>query len=236
MNIVYAMTRQVYHWILPSLRSLAEHNPEARVFILAEDDQLPFETPLPVDVINIREQTYFSRDSVNYGNPYKYVNLLKVHYPSILPVDIALHLDIDTIICDDLTELFETDLTGKWVGAVNEDSSGVRQFGGDVYVNMGVALLNLEQMRKDHAEEPLHDYLSTIRTLYADQDAWNKIAVPAGKVQLVDVRWNEGLPTGVTDHPGICHYACFWDWWYRRDMPHVDYLDRYKGTGSCHDY
>ena len=48
MNIVYAMTRNVYEKILPSLRSLAETNPKATVYILCEDDKLPFKTPLPV--------------------------------------------------------------------------------------------------------------------------------------------------------------------------------------------
>ena len=32
MNIVYSLTHHVYQWILPSLRSLAEHNPEAKVY------------------------------------------------------------------------------------------------------------------------------------------------------------------------------------------------------------
>ena len=41
MNIVYAMTHHVYDWILPSLRSLAEHEPDANVYILAEHDELP---------------------------------------------------------------------------------------------------------------------------------------------------------------------------------------------------
>ena len=52
MNIVYAMTHHVYEWILPSVRSLAETNPDANVYILAEDDKLPFKLPMKAKVIN----------------------------------------------------------------------------------------------------------------------------------------------------------------------------------------
>ena len=82
MNIVYAMTHHVYWWILPSIRSLAEHEPDARVFILAEDDELPFELPMPAEIINISGQEYFPQSGVNYYNDFKYINLLKVRYPS----------------------------------------------------------------------------------------------------------------------------------------------------------
>ena len=85
MNIVYAITRNYYHKILPSLRSLAEHEPKAKVYILAEDDALPFDTPQKVTVINISDQHQFDH-GVNIGNRFGgYINLLKVYYPSLLP-------------------------------------------------------------------------------------------------------------------------------------------------------
>ena len=58
-NIVYAMTRAVYRWILPSLRSLAEHNPNARVFVVCEDDALPFPIPVDAEIINASGQEWF---------------------------------------------------------------------------------------------------------------------------------------------------------------------------------
>ena len=80
MNIVYAVTRNYYSKILPSLRSLAEHEPKARVYILAEDDALPFETPQKVNVINISDQHQFD-NSINIKNRFGgYINLLKVYY------------------------------------------------------------------------------------------------------------------------------------------------------------
>ena len=106
MNIVYALTRNVYDWILPSVRSLAEHESDARVFILAEDDALPFDLPMPAEVINISLQGFFPEIGAHRQEAFGgYINHLKVCYPSILPVDKVIHLDIDTIICGRLTDL-----------------------------------------------------------------------------------------------------------------------------------
>jgi Lipopolysaccharide biosynthesis proteins, LPS:glycosyltransferases len=226
MNIVYAMTHHVYEWILPSLRSLAEHHPDARVFILAEHDELPFRLPMPAEIINVSEQTYFPKGGVNYNNDFKYINLLKVRYPSILPADKVIHLDIDTIVCGPIDGLWETDLTGKWFGAVPEKQTWYRPFGPGAYYNMGVAVINLRQMREDGIEAAMQEYLNTVKQPFADQDAWNKYA--AGRAVAVDNCYNESGPTGRTEHPSIVHYCGIKDWFTRTDMPRIEYLNRYR--------
>lgn len=227
MNIVYAMTRHVYRWILPSLRSLRDTNPDARVFVLAEDDELPFSLPMKAEIINVAEQTYFPRNGVNYNNDFKYINLLKVRYPSILPVDRVIHLDIDTIICDSLNGLWETDLKGKWFGACREYRAHYRPFGDDYY-NMGVAVINLKQMKEDGIEAEMERYLNTVKQPFADQDAWNKYGLAQNKIVPIDIRWNEAIATGETSHPAIVHYCGIKDWYYRFDMPRISYLNTYR--------
>lgn len=228
MDIVYAMTHHVYEWILPSIRSLKDTNPDARVFILAEGDELPFDLPMKAEIINVTDQTYFPKSGVNYNNDFKYINLLKVRYPSILPVDKVIHLDIDTIICDSLEPLWNTNLKGKWFAAVPEVQKWYRPFG-DKYYNMGVAVINLKQMRKDGAEIPMQDYLNTVKQPFADQDAWNKYGLEADKIVPLDNRWNEALATGRTDNPGIVHYCGIKSWFTNQGMPRVEYLNKYKG-------
>ena len=227
MNIVYAMTHHVYPWILPSIRSLAEHHPDARVFLLAEDDEMPFDLPMPVEIINVSGQTWFPESGVNYNTPFKYINLLKVRYPSILPVDKVIHLDIDTIVCDDLTGMWETDLTGKLFAACPEILGTYRPFG-ETYYNMGVAVINLAQMREDGIEHLMTHYLNVIRRPFADQDAWNKYAIREDKAVALDVRWTESKPTGCTPRPAIVHYCGIGDWFTNRDMFRVSYLNRYR--------
>ncbi len=224
MNIVYAMTRNIYHKILPSLRSLAEQEPDAKVYILAEDNDLPFETPVPVTVINVSGQKYFPEDGPNYHNMFSYINLLKVCYPELMKVAKVIHLDIDTIICGSIKGLWETDVKGKLAAAVQEYQGTYRPFG-DVYYNMGVALINLAQMRKEKISGEMIEYLNTIQQPWADQDAWN---LYADRIVPLDVRYNESPKTGKTDNPAIVHYCSIGDWYENPYTDRYEYLAKYK--------
>lgn len=221
MNIVYAMTRNVYQKAWPSMRSLVEHNPKAQIYVLAEDEEV--ELPVKAKIINVRNQKYFPETGPNYHNRFSYINLLKVCYPEILKVNKVIHLDIDTIICDSLEEFWKTDVTGKWYAAVPEYRGDYKPFG-ELYYNMGVALINLAQMRKDNCVSELAGYLNTVRQPWADQDAWN---LHLEKAVTVDVRWNENQMTGETGDPAIVHYCGRPDWWENASLYRRGYLNAY---------
>ena len=226
MNIVYALTRNVYEWILPSIRSLAEHNPEARVYILCEDDALPFELPSfqRLKVINISGQKFFPDIAAHRQEAFGgYINHLKVYYPEILPCAKVIHLDIDTIIMDSLKGLWDTNINGKWFAAVPESQTWYRPYG-DTYYNMGVALINLHQMREDGICRDMGEYLMTSGRPFADQDAWNKF----GNGTKLDLRYNESMVTGKTNNPAIIHYCAIPDWWTNRQMDRWEYLAKYQ--------
>lgn len=228
MNIVYALTRNIYNWILPSLRSLAEHNPRARVFILAEDDALPFDLPIRARIINISGQKIFPDIGAHRTEAFGgYINHLKVCYSEILPCAKVIHLDVDTIICDDLSELWLTDLTDKWFAACPEAQTWYRPYG-NKYYNMGVAVLNLAQMRKEHAAAAMARYLIETDQPFADQNAWNKYGAEHGKAAAFDLRYNESRVTGKTSNPAIVHYCSIPDWWTNRKMDRREYLEKYK--------
>lgn len=224
MNIVYAMTRNVYEWIIPSLKSLKEHEPKAKVFIICEDDHIDG-LPMQCEFINVSGQQYFPEWGANYHNSFTYINLLKVCYPELLKVNKVIHLDIDTIVCDSLEGLWKTDVTGKWVAAVPEYKGRYRPFG-DTYYNMGVALLNLAQMRKDGASAKMAKYLNTVPQPYADQDAWHYFGLP-DKFTPADVRYNESTVTGMTDKPAIVHYCGYTHWYNNPALPRAGYQLKY---------
>lgn len=228
MNVVYAVTRNYYDRLLPSMRSLAEHNPKVRVFILAEDDEISVPLPLKAEIINVSDQTYFPKTSVNYNNAFTYINLLKVCYPYLLPVKKVIHLDADTIICDSLQGLWSIDVKDKWFAACNERKSNYKPFGKDYY-NMGIALINLEQMRKDKVIADMVDYLNAVWQPWADQDAWNKLGLEQDKiVEVSDIRYNECFATGYTNNPAIVHYCGIHDWWTKPDLFRIEYLRKYR--------
>ena len=227
MNIVYALTRNFYPRLLPSIRSLIEHNPDVKIYILAEDDEVP-DLPCKATVINVTGQTYFPENGPNYRNMFKYINLLKVCYPEYLPrLNKVIHLDVDTIVCDSLEGFWKTDVKGKWFAACQEVNGVYKPFG-EKYYNMGVALINLQQMRKDNVVPKMVGYLNNLRQPWADQDAWNYYALKYDKAAELDVRYNENGMTGITDSPAIVHFCGYMDWWENTRLPRHEYLEKYQ--------
>lgn len=224
MNIVYAFTINYLPKALPSIRSLMEHNPKAKLFIVTEADEV--DIPYPHTVINVTDQKWFPRTGVNYHNQFTYINLLKVVYPTLLTVNKVIHLDCDTIITESLEPLWKTDIKGKWFAACPEYKGRYHPFG-EMYYNMGVALINLAQMRKDNIEGSMVNYLNTVKQPYADQDAWNKYAIEQGKAIPIDIRYNECFATGETDNPAIVHYCGYTSWFEARDIPRRSYLEKW---------
>lgn len=228
MNIVYAMTRNVYEWAVPSIKSLAEHNPKARVFMLAEDDEFPFDLPIDVEMINVSDQTYFPNIAEHRKDAFGgYINHLKLWYSKLLPVKKVIHMDIDTIICDKLDGFWKTDVTDKWFAAVPENQTWYNPFG-DKYYNMGIALFNLAQIRKDKPQQDMTDYLLNTQQPFADQNAWNKFGYEHGKIAELNLRYNESRVTGKTDNPAVIHYCSIPDWWTNKRMERREYLDAYR--------
>lgn len=227
MNVVYAITGNYHSYIMPSIRSLVEHNPDVNLFIVTETDHV-LGLPCNAHVINISNQKLISKDSVNYNNRFTYLNLLKIYYPTLLPVDQVLHLDADTIICENLDLLDSLYMKGKWVAAVPEIQTWYKPFG-DKYYNMGVALINLEQMRKDNIEKVMGKYLSEVAQPFADQDAWNKYGIEQDKFVDLPNRYNSSIACGIVlDNPAIVHMCGYSDWWDNHNRVQQEYVERYK--------
>lgn len=226
MNVVYAVTRDYHEKIVPSVRSLVEYNKDVNLFVVTEGDDLTVDLPVKATVVNVSDQTWFGPDGINYRNRFTYINLIKVCYASLLPVDKVMHLDADTIVCDDLTPFYDTNLDGKWIAAVDETNGTYHPFG-DNYFNMGVAVINLEQIRRDNIEPDLVEYLNKVKTPWADQDAWNRYGIDQAKFVSIPVRYNENFATGETDNPAIVHYCGVTDWW-NNTRRRGEYLRRWR--------
>lgn len=228
MIVVYAMTKNLYPYFRPTLRSLLEHNNPEKVYILAETDTLLYDLPDVCEVINVSGyKKLFREDGPNFRSQFTWMAMMRAMYAEILPVDRVIQLDIDTIICDSLEPIWEIDLTGKWFAACPEYLSRYRPFG-DTYYNIGVCVFNLQQIREDGVLPVIVSLLNTAPLFCVEQDAWNYFGLKADRIAQLPVRYNETFCCGTTDNPAVVHYAGYPDWTNNRTMPRVEYLDRYR--------
>lgn len=227
MNIIYAATRNLYEPLSVTIKSLLDHNSPDMIYILAEDDELPFEIDAPHKVINVSGQLIFPETSANYNSQFTYMALMRIMYVYLLPeVDKVLQLDVDTIVCDNLRPLYDMDITDRWAACVPEYFSNYKPFHMQYY-NIGVCLYNLAQMRKENVVPLMVQDLNINRYMCLEQDILNKYGAPLNKLVPVPSRYNECFCCGYSDNPAVIHYAGFPDWWTNKDIPKREYLDRY---------
>ena len=220
MKVCYAATRNIYHKLIPAMRSLLEHN-DAEIIVLAEDIALPFD--IPCKVINVSGQTTFNE--LNTNTNFTWMTLMRLLLPDLTDYNKILYLDVDTIVCEDLSLLWQLNMGNRWWAAVEEAIGWWRPFGMP-YFNAGVSLYNLDQMRKDNVVSMLVEDLNTVRYPFPDQDVINKFAVPY-KVIPLTTRYNESFCCGYTDNPAIIHYAGYGDWYENKSVFRHEYLEKY---------
>ena len=226
MNVIYSGTRNLYPAMRGAILSLIAHNPDVKIYVLAEDDDLPFRIPCEHEIINVSRQGFFPADNPNMKSQFTYMAMLRVCTPEIILDDRVIQLDVDTIVCESLLPIWEIDLTGKWLAWCPEHFGRWKPFG-PKYYNFGVAVLNLAQMRMDHATPQLVKALNSIQYPFIDQDVMNQFAVPDKTVDL-PVRFNECFCCGWSEHPAIVHYAGYPDWYTSNASPRWWYREKYK--------
>ena len=223
---VYAGTRNVYGDIETALKSLLYNTKVDRVYLLTEDDELPFSAELPeyVKVINVANQTYIRKDSPNYDTPWTYMALVRAALTKILPdEDRVLSLDIDTIVDKNIGELLDVDMNGCYIAGVNEpEKQGFPQ----PYVNCGVLVMDLRLLRE--IDDKILHSLNTEYTFANEQDVFNKMC--RGRIKLLPSRYNASSFSAPCGDPKIIHFAGIGEHlpWSRRRWQDSPLVQKYK--------
>ena len=215
--VVYGVTRNIYEKLRPSIRSLNEKTRIDRIYILTEDDALPFRIPENARVLNVSGQGYFRENGPNYRSLWTWMVLMKTALTKILPDEKrVLWLDADTIINDDIGGLFEMDISGKYIGgAIETLKTGAN---GKPYINAGVLFMNLEELR-DGTDDRIISGLNDKWYPYPEQDILNEIC--QGKILEIPSDYNVNAFTEKTEAVKIRHYAADPGWY---DRPEVKKL------------
>ena len=193
-NIMYAGNTGVFDGMLSSVISLVKFNPEPiNVYILTMDlsDENEKYQPITQDQCNviksILKQTnpqsncclidlterFRADGNLTCGERFTPYSMLRLYADEIpmLP-DKVLYLDTDTLILDSLADLFATDLQDYEYGACR-DYVGRWFFGYD-YINSGVLLMNLPQIRKTSLMKKARQMCVEKKLFLSDQDALNR--------------------------------------------------------------
>ncbi len=205
MNIVFCINNQYADKAAVVMTSVLDHHRSDTVhfYILSSDlsdDNLAIlrkvarqatvdRIDIPAD--RVRDLTV----NIAYISPETYY---RYFIAEVLPqADRALYLDTDLIVKGNLTGLYQTDLTGYDLAGVEDMfirdkgyKSDIGLTSSDVYVNGGVLLMNLDQMRTDRVGQKCVEQTKALtgKILYQDQDIINLVC--RGKIKAVDSIYN----------------------------------------------
>lgn len=194
-NIFYSGNKKVFDMILTSIVSILNHTNEAlNIYILTMDLQEinPKYIPINENQISylntlVKEKNTKSQVSsidmkeVYTANPFTDINNLNLFTPYALlrlfadKVDLPekiIYLDVDTIVNNDIKELFDIDITDYEMGVVRDvfiwGMKNKRK-----YFNSGVLLMNLKKIKETKYLEKARNLCNSKKMLFLDQDALN---------------------------------------------------------------
>jgi hypothetical protein len=173
--VVYCGTYDVYMNMVASCKSLLCNTPVDKVYFLIEDDTFPYDIPDIVTTINVKNQTYFPADGPNYNNSWTWMCMIRAAFPEIFSqYKKILSLDIDVVISDNVSDLWDYDISDYYLAGVPERQRQ-KSTSDPLYINFGVVMMNLDKLRRDNIQPKLIDALNTRKLGCPEQDAYNNI-------------------------------------------------------------
>lgn len=196
-NLLYAGNEGVFDGLLISLLSALRHTSEpitAYVMTMDLTEQNPKYTPIrtestdfldriskeynennSVRLIDVgalyKEKMLHSPNALTSYTPYTFLRLFADKLPE-LPEKL-LYLDTDTVVCDDLSSLYNTDISGYELAASLDHYGKI--FMGINYFNAGVLLLNLKKIKETGLFEKTVAKCAVKKIFLPDQTALNRL-------------------------------------------------------------
>ena len=192
-NILLCGNKKVFDGALTELISITNKTKEAitcyiftmdvsRIkedYICIEDKQIEFlnevvksknkeNKVIKVDITNLYEKEFGNcKNETAYCTPYTLLRLLADLIPNI--PDKLLYLDIDMMAGDDISKLYNIDVSEYEYAAVREKYG--RWLIRPDYINAGMLLLNMKKIKETGLLEKARNLIRTKKMLFADQDA-----------------------------------------------------------------
>ena len=221
---VMACTKNYYKYLYTWVSSITKNNFYKKIYLIIEDDKLnlPFTN---IEYININKIP-LNENGLNYNTGYTKASLARLYLADLLPnEDVVLYLDTDLLVIDNVTELFDLNLSDYYMAGVIDQGAKTNLMTPNIdvdkehYINSGVCLFNLEKIRKDNITKKLDEYVNTNKLFYPDQDTLNVIF--KDKILFLNNKYNSSLFTGEATNFKIYHWAGSKENWVY-DREHAD--------------
>jgi len=158
---------------------------------------LGFEESCQINFIDLKDKF----NNINLGNYITYAAYFRIMLPSLLPdLEKIIYIDTDTLIRQDLRELWNFDIGENYIAAVPNYYGGVAQrkkcwrvgfLTTDFYINSGVMLMNLKEWRASGIEQKCLAKIgdrNLCKIEKGDQVILNFVCYP--KIAFLPCKWN----------------------------------------------
>lgn len=172
----------------------------------------PENSVIKIDVTDLYEKEFGRcKNESAYCTPYTLLRLLADLVPEI--PDKILYLDIDMMAGDDISKLYNIDVSDYEYAAVKEKYGSVLLY--PDYINAGMLLLNMRKIKETGLLEKARALIKNKKMLFADQDAIYKATI---KKLILPRIYNE---QSKFNRKGtvICHFCKRLLW---RPYPHTE--------------
>ena len=204
----YTGTRNLYPMMLTAAKSLLAHSDVDRIYFLIEDSTFPYEIPEEIKCINVAYQRFFHVLGANWRSKFTYMAMMRATYAKLFPeLDKILSLDVDTIVVDDISDLWDLPIDDYYLAAAEEPKATAER--GYMYFNIGVALYNLDNLRDGKVDEVIKN-LNSVEYPFMEQDAFSELC--KGKIYRMEPEYNYTEFTSPSGKPKIVHYAGIKEW------------------------
>jgi len=201
-HAVFCATRNLYSDMEAAAKSLVANSDVDKVHFLIEDVEFPRPLPDIIECHDVSGQTYFFRDGPNAMTSWTWMVLMRAALCHVLEgVDVVLSMDCDAFCVRDASGIWDVDLDGKYFAGVTERAKSKP---GKQYVNFGVVLFNLKELRDGKADEVI-SALNARRFTYPEQDAMNQFC--NGRILELPSEYCAMGFNARVDNPRIVHYA-----------------------------
>lgn len=155
---------------------------------------------IKIDITNLYEKEFGNcKNEAAYCTPYTLLRLLADLVPGM--PDKILYLDIDMMAGDDISKLYNIDVSEYEYAAVREKYGSI--FIWPDYINAGMLLLNMKKIKETGLLEKARELIKTKKMLFADQDAIYRATT---KKLLLPRIYNEQSKFNKKDTV-ICHFC-----------------------------